>query len=288
MSSPTSPAQAAPLQRLGQRSSVTSYVRQIWQRRQFAFAIAGGELRGQNMDTVLGNLWHVLNPLLLALIYYLIFGVLLDITRGTIANVAGFIVVGVFVFHYSQKTIMSGAKAISDNEGLIRSIRFPRALLPLSVVLGQAVAILPALAVMLVVVTATGETPQPAWVLMPALLVVQTVFNVGASFVVARFADRFRDVQQVLPYMFRLLFYASGVLYPVTRFISEDSTLRWLFDLNPFYVWVSLWRGPLMPSEGDIPTFDPYLATVGVVWALVLLVGGFFYFRAGEESYGRG
>lgn len=287
MSSPTSPAQA-PLQRLGQRSSVISYIQQVWRRRQFAFAIAGGELRAQNMDTVLGNLWHVLNPLLLALIYYLIFGVLLDITRGTISNVAGFIVVGVFVFHYSQKTIMSGAKSISDNEGLIRSIRFPRALLPLSVVLGQAVAILPALGVMLLVVTATGERPQWAWALMPALLVVQTVFNVGASFVVARFADRYRDVQQVLPYAFRLLFYASGVLYPVTRFISDDSPLRWLFDLNPFYIWVSLWRGPLMPSEAEVPTFDPSLAAVGVVWALIMLVGGFLYFRAGEASYGRG
>ena len=279
---------------LGVRPSLWAYLRSIWQRRDFAVAIAGGELRGQNMDTVLGNLWHILNPLLLAGVYYLMFGVILRglLDRG-VENFAAFIVIGVFAYHYSQKTVMGGAKAISDNEGLIRSIRFPRALLPLSVVLGQAFAFMPAVAVMLVITVVTGVTfgtgdfPHAGWLLLVPILLAQTLFNIGAAFVVARVGDSVRDVQHFLPYVFRLLFYLSGVLYPVTRFVAEDSPVRWLFDLNPFYVWVSLIRGPLL-NDPLFPTLDVRLAVIGAVWAVVLLVAGFLYFRAGEAQYGRG
>lgn len=274
------------LQRLGVRPPLRAYLRDVWRRRDFARAIAEGEVRGQNMDTVLGNLWHVLNPLMLAGVYVLIFGVLLEgagLNRG-VENFPVFIVIGVFVFHYSQKSIISGAKSIVANEGLIRSIRFPRAILPISTVLGQSFAFVPSILVMLVIALARGELPNIAWLLLVPLFLVQTIFNIGAAFIVARLTDLFRDLQNVLPYVFRLLFYLSGVLYSVDRFI-DHGPVRELFNFNPFFVWVTLWRGPIM-DEMDV--LEPRLAVIGACGALLLLVVGFVFFRAGEHRYGRG
>lgn len=270
------------LRLLGERPPVLAYLRDVWRRRAFATAIAVGEVRSQNMDTVLGNLWHVLNPLLLAGVYYLVFGVVLDVTRG-VENFMAFLVVGVFVFHFSQKSIIGGAKSIVSNEGLIRSVRFPRATLPIATVLGQCVAFLPAIGVMLVIALLRGEQPNWQWFLLLPVLSLQVVFNIGAAFVLARATDAFHDVQNVLPYVFRLLFYGSGVLYSVERF-TDDAAVLALFDFNPFYVFISLVRGPILAEM----TLDPRLLLIGFVWAVAALVFGFFYFRAGEDRYGRG
>lgn len=264
------------------RPGLGAYLKETWQRRDFAVAIAGGELRGQHMDSVLGSLWHVLNPLLLAGVYYLVFGVLLDISRG-VENYPAFIVIGVFVFHFSQKTIITGAGAVVSNEGLIRSIRFPRAILPLATVVGHSFAFIPAIAVMLAIVLATGEPARPSWLLLAPILALQSVFNLGAALIVARLTDLFRDIENVLPYVFRLAFYGSGVLYAPSRFVDDPAVLAF-FDLNPFFVFVSLARGPLL---GEM-AIDPLHVAVGVGWTLVLLIGGFAFFRAGEDRYGRG
>ncbi len=281
MSATTHPADPR-LKLLGVRPSLWNYLTDVWRRRDFAKEIASGEVRGQNMDTVLGNVWHILNPLLMAGVYMLIFGVILDIARAD--NFPAFIVVGVFVFHFSQKTIMSGARSITANEGLIRSIRFPRAVLPLSTVLGHTFAFVPSVVIMLIIAVSTGERINVWWLLLVPIFLVQLLFNVGATFIVARLTDLFRDLTNVLPFVFRLLFYMSGVLYSVDRFV-DAGLMREAFNYNPFFVYVSLMRGPVL---AEFEPLDPQLAIIGVVWALVLLVAGFLFFRAGEERYGRG
>ena len=127
------------------------------------------------------------------------------------------------------------------------------------------------------------RSASPAWLLLLPVFTAQTLFNIGAACIVARLTDLFRDLQNVLPFVFRMLFYLSGVLYSVDRFIPSGP-VRELFNFNPFYVWVTLARGPIM---GEFPIVDPKLALIGSGWALVMLVAGFFFFRAGEHRYGR-
>jgi teichoic acid transport system permease protein len=266
--------------RLGETPKLRQYLRAIWERRQFAVSIAAGEVRAQNMDTVLGNLWQVLNPLMLAGVYYLVFGLVLRIDRG-VDNYIAFLVIGVFVFHFTQRSVMSGAKAIVSNEGLIRSIRFPRAILPIASVVGQAIMFLPALAIMLAIALATDETPHPMWLLLLPLFILQGVGNLGAALFVARMTDRIRDVQYVLPYLFRLLFYVSGILYSVERFVPEQYMP--LFELNPVFCFATAARGLILDHELLLQPWG-----VGAAWAVALMVLGLRYFRRAEHEYGRG
>jgi teichoic acid transport system permease protein len=101
-------------------------------------------------------MWHLLNPILLIAVYYLVFGVILRIDNE-VDNFIAFLGIGIFAYHWSQKTITGGAKAITSNEGLIRSLQFPRALLPLATVVQEVLAFLPGVAVMVAVVLLTGE-----------------------------------------------------------------------------------------------------------------------------------
>lgn len=267
--------------RLGEKPPLPVYLRALWQRRDFAVTAPLGELRAQNMDTVLGNLWHLLNPVLLVAVYFTIFGLLLDTSRG-VDNFIAFLAVGVFVYQYSQRTTIAAAKSIPSNEGLIRSIHFPRALLPVSTVIGQTLAFMPAVVIMLIVAVATGEQPHVRWLMLAPILVVQVAFNLGAAFVVARLADSFRDVQNILPFLFRLLFYLSGVLYLVEAWVA-DPVLRRLFNANPLYAFVTLARSAILGG----PT-DPELWLSALVWTGAILPVGFAFFRAAEQRYGRG
>lgn len=271
----------AGLSNVGERQPVDEYLQEVWEKREFAVAVPLGQLRAQHMNTLLGNLWHVLNPLLLMGIYYVLFGVILHTSRG-IPHYLAFLAIGVFIFNYTQRSVSAGAGTIFVNEGLIRAIYFPRSVLPISTVIGETIAFAPAVGVMLFISIINGVIPGPTWVLLVPLIAVQALFNLGAAFIVARVGDAYRDFTQILPHFFRILIYMSGAMYSVQSFI-HSTFVRHLFELNPMYSFISLARACIL---GTGTTYGMYISVFG--WTASLLIGGFIYFRAAEHTYGRG
>lgn len=268
------------LTQLGVRPPLSRYLGDIWRRRDFVFAAPLGELRAQHRNTVLGSTWHLLNPLLLASIYYIIFGVILDAGRG-IDNYVAFLIIGMFVFYYTQKTALGSARAVVANVRLIQSLTFPRSILPLSGLISESIAHLPAVATMLTLVLLTGVRPTAAWLGLPLALALQAVFNLGLALTIGRAAFHFRDVQQLLPYVTRIWFYFSGVLFAISR--VPEGLPRTLFQLNPAFAYVDIHRALLLDARFPV---DSWL--VGAVWAGVALITGGVFFRQGETMYGRG
>lgn len=279
---PTEPSLTDGLIDLSKQPPLGEYLRSVWRRREFAWVVPLAELKAQKSNTVLGGLWHVLNPLMLVGVYFVLFGLLLEVDRG-VDNFLAFLAVGVFTFHYSSRAILTGATAITRNTQLIRSIPFPRAILPLSAVVKESATFAPALAVMLSLAVVTGEVPDASWLLLVPVYAVQAVFTIGAVFLIARATSALLDLSLALPFAMRLVFYLSGVLYSVERFVP-DPDLQRLFQLNPFYVFVSLARAAVL-EEGHGPTGVLWLSAIG--WATVMLTVGFTVFRRGESRYGR-
>lgn len=281
----TSTDQPAPtLVRLGGTPSLPAYVRSLWERRGFAWQTALGELRSQHLDTALGNLWHLLNPILMISVYFLVFGLILQVTRG-VDNFLAFLAIGVFTFHFSQKSIVGAGSTIVNNQGLIRSLLFPRALLPIATVVREAMAYVSAAVVMIALVVITGEPITPAWLLVLLAFALQVVFNLGGALIAARLVDRYRDMLNVLPFVFRLAFYLSGVLYAFEAYVDDPRLLR-LLPLNPFYTFLTLPREYLLTGQNHPHIGEVWLAAV--LWAGLLALGGLVFFRAGEKEYGRG
>ncbi len=258
-----------------------AYLRELWNRRTYVRHVAVNELHHRQITNVLGNLWHLLNPALTIGVYYLIFGVLLGVDRG-IENFFLFLTVGLFTFQFTQKSTLSGARSIVSNRGIIRAIRFPRAMLPIGSTVTEFLAHTPNLVVMFAIALISGESPHVRWVFIVPLITVQLVFNVGAAMIAARAATHFVDTIQILPFVFRLVLYASGVIFSVDAYVSSDSPTRYLFTLNPVYCFLTLARWSVMGGE-----FQPVLLLSCSVWTVGLLVGGFLWFRAGEGLYAR-
>lgn len=283
---PAPPPRAAPqLVRLGGTPPLSVYLRDLWRRRQFAWSTARGELQTAHLNTVLGNAWHLINPLLLIGVYYLVFGVVLETDRGLGDLFLPFLAIGVFTYQYSQKAITGGARTISSNQGLIRSLQFPRALLPIATVLRETMSYGSSFVVMILVVLLSGEPVVWTWLLLPFVIALQLVFNFGATFVSARLTDKFRDLENILPFVFRLGFYGSGVIFAVDAYLEND-LYRQLFLANPFYVFLTLAR-ELLLADYDAE-YVGWMWLSAVLWAAGAFVLGLLYFRAGEREYGRG
>lgn len=276
-------AAAPQLVRLGVTPPLPEYLRSLWRRREFALSIARGELRSQHVDTTLGALWHLLNPILLTAVYGLVFGLVLGGNRPD--NFVVFLSIGVFAYSYSQRAITSGAGAIVNNLGLIRSLQFPRAVLPIASVARETIAFGWSVLVIVVLLVVSGVMPSWRWLLAVPAFALQAVFSTGLALFIARLTDSTRDIQNVLPFLFRLGFYVSGVLFPVDRFISNERLLN-LFLINPFFVFLSLIRNALLDDPGVTNLVGLWVSAA--IWTPLALLVGLVYFRAGEKSYGRG
>lgn len=263
-----------------QTASLRVYLGELRQRRDYIVHVAASELRAQRVTTVLGNVWHLLNPALQIGVYYVIFGLVLKTSRG-VDNFISFLAIGIFVFSFTQRATMVGARSVVGNLALIRSFAFPRALLPITSTTVEVLAYLPAMIVALAITVLSGGSPRLSWLVLPLLIPLQAVFSAGLAFIAARATFLLRDVDQILPFLFRLVFYGSGVLFLVDAYVH--SRHRWMFIGNPFYCFIDLYRWAILGSETDLATL-----VSAIVWSVAAFVLGFTWFRAGERSFGRG
>lgn len=276
----------ARLQRIGVRPTLPDYVREVWGRRHFIVADARARALTGQEGTVLGNAWLVLSPILNAAAYALIFGFILQTSRG-VENFLHFLVVGVFLFQYSARCLTGGAQCIRGGQGLIRSFAFPRASLAISVVAREAVAMLPVigalLALMMVLPPSGGGDrvlPGPTWLLLPLVFALHTVYNAGLALLTAPIVTRFPDLRNVVPFLSRIWFYASGVFFSIERFVSEP-VLQAVMVANPLYQFLTAYRDVLV--YGTVPDVGSWL--VLTAWSLGFAVVGLVAFWSQEERY---
>ncbi|MFB9834687.1 ABC transporter permease [Actinoallomurus acaciae] len=230
------------------RPPLGSYISQLWQRRHFIWAFASAKSVAMYTESRLGQLWQVLTPLLNAAVYYLIFGLLLG-RSGDVTKYIPFLVIGIFFFHFTQRSITQGAKSVQTNMSLIRALHFPRATLPFSFTIVELQQLFAAMAVMVVILLGFGEYPAVSWVLIVPVLLLMLVFNMGVSLIVARIGAFVPDLSQLLPFILRTWLYFSGIMFSMYALAGKLPVWATrLMGANPGSVYVELARRALMPS----------------------------------------
>ncbi|HET6530314.1 MAG TPA: ABC transporter permease [Actinoplanes sp.] len=271
----------------GALPSLPAYTRQLWSYRHFISSYANAKITSSLGKTRLGMVWQLLTPLMNAAVYYLIFGLILNTGRG-VENFIPYLCTGVFLFGFTQSVLSAGTTAITGNLGLIRALHFPRASLPIAVVLTELRNMLAAMVVLCTIVLVSGEPLTLEWLLIVPTLLLMSVFNAGLAMAGARLGSKFTDIRQLIPFFTRFWMYGSAVLYPVTRF--EQALSGWpllVVKANPLLIYIELMRHALMEN---VPLASPVwlLWIQAVAWAVLVGLAGYVYFWRGEKGYGRG
>jgi len=277
-------AARAGLHKVGARPPFGVYVRDVWRRRQFIYNLARYRIEAENGQNRLGMAWILLKPMIDAIVYGTVFGLIL--MRGNIPDhYILFLVVGVFMFDFFSSCFTAGAKSITRNANLVQSLSFPRMALPLALVTEKFLEFVPMLGIIFTAALLTGLRPTTDWLLMIPIVILFTIFNTGVTMFTARLTVHFRDLTNLLPFVSRLLFYTSGIFYSMELRFGDNPTATRIIDPQPLHEFLSLGRSVFLDEPGfhAKPEYWLYAA----LWATASIVVGSLFFWAAEERYGR-
>ncbi|PUB32359.1 teichoic acid transport system permease protein [Promicromonospora sp. AC04] len=272
------------LSRVGARPPLGQYVRLLWARRHFLWADARAKVTSGTRQSLLGNAWMVLNPLLNGLAYYLIFGLLMKNARG-IDNFIGYLLIGVFLFQFTTQSINGGARSVQSGKNLIRAFTFPRAALPISVVLRNVLNLGPTLVTLAALIYFVPPAEEYTWriALVAAALALQVMFTTGLSLLVARWAAALPDIQNLIGMVMRIWLYGSAVFFSFDRLLVDNPDLKVWLEANPMFIVLDIVRDCVLYATTPDPMRWVWLGG----WAVGTLVVGFVTFWRAEETYGR-
>jgi teichoic acid transport system permease protein len=252
------------------------YVKEAWRRRSFAFELSRTKLRSQHFNTVFGQLWLVLNPLLLASVYF----VLVDILRGG-SNPPGFfahLVAGIFAYHMVSDAVRDGTKSVVTGGRLILNSAFPRVLLPLASVISATKRFVPTMVIYVPIHFASGLPVGPVTLWAIPLFGLLLVMASGLAMIVGALQVYFRDLKNLMPYLLRVWLFASPVLYFAEQMPDK---YRFLLDVNPLGQLLAAWSDVL--NLGVPPA--AHQLVVASAWAVGLLIAGFVFFVSREREF---
>ena len=201
--------------------------------RQLIQSMVARELKARYRGSVLGFFWSFINPLLLLLVYTFVFSVVMP-PRATDLETpyALFMFCGILPWTWFSASVLESSNVLISGGNLIKKVLFPAEVLPIVSVLSNMVHFflgLPIVALFLVYYQHTPEFVDMLW--FPVVVVVQLIFTLGLSLLVAALTVHFRDLKDILVNMMTFWFFATPIIYPM-RLVVEQGGKFWM-DINP-------------------------------------------------------
>jgi lipopolysaccharide transport system permease protein len=197
------------------------------------------ELKARYRGTVLGYFWSLFNPLLLMIVYTVVFGFIIrprdPAFEGSPWLYALFLFCGVLPWQvWFASSSLESANVLLVQGNLIKKILFPVEILPVVVVTSNFIHFLLGLPILFVFVPILGKGYTPFLLFLPAVILVQYVFTLGFAFLVSSLTVHFRDIKDILANLLTFWFFASPIIYPMTfSSIQEHKWLNIFLNLNP-------------------------------------------------------
>ncbi|MEI6613394.1 MAG: ABC transporter permease, partial [Chrysiogenales bacterium] len=209
-------------------------LKEIIRHRQLILILVSRELKARYRGTMFGFLWSLFNPLLLMLVYTVVFGFI--VSRGRVAGFAStefyalFMFNGILPWTWFSSSLIESSNVLMVHGALIKKIKFPIEVLPIMVVATNMVHFILALPVLILFFLIFGK-PLTLWVLfLPISLLVQFVFTMGLCFLISALTVHFRDIKDILSNLLTLWFFATPIIY---TYESIPKALKMVLNFNP-------------------------------------------------------
>ncbi len=233
------------------------------------------EIRGKYKGSFLGVLWSFLNPLLMVVVYAIVFPYIM---RVKVPNYLQFLIVAVIPWNFFTTCITTGSNCVWINGGIIKKVYFPRAILPISVVSAGVINFLISCIIILIFTIFGGVGVSIHLLWLPVITIIQSALTLGLLFILSAINVYVRDVEYIVGFFINLLFYATPILYTADMFPARA---RWLLYLNPMTHLIDAYRQIFYYHA------NPNIASLIYIIALslLLLIVGYMIFNKLEKGF---
>jgi len=267
---------------------------ELWSRRQLVRYLIQADLKKKGADSLLGNLWWVIDPLLQMLVYVVLVEVLFQRNQ---VDYPLFIFAAILPWKWFTSAVSDSIVSVSSQDRLIKQVRFPKIVLPAAAVgagiVNFAFGMVPLL---LLTIIWYPSRLTPFMLLIPIIAVVQLVFSLAFGLVVSAINVFYRDIANLSRHALRLWFYLSPALYGVTTIQSlaqHHPEMYRLMQLNPFFALFNAYRAVIYGAEtasgGATGPMWPDWTSLGLLLlaSLVMLVIATVFFKRIEPTFAK-
>src|SRR3990172_6448744 len=260
---------------------VRIHLRELWEYRELLFFLIWRDAKVRYKQTVLGIGWAVIQPLLMALLFTVVFNQLANIQSRNVEFIL-FAYMGLLPWNLFAKGLTDGSRSLVTNERLVTKVYFPRLILPSAAVLAGLVDFVIGLGVGFGLLLYFGRLPTIAGLLLPLFVGLTAIAAMGIAFWLSAIDARYRDVRYTVPFLTQMWFFLTPILYPPELVLQRvPEAWRWLFSLNPMVGVVEGFRWALFGESWDL---EP-LWWLSVVAVVGIFVSGILYFRRTERIF---
>ncbi|MBP1927928.1 lipopolysaccharide transport system permease protein [Methanolinea mesophila] len=249
---------------------------ELWQYHELLYFFTWRDVKVRYKQTGLGFTWAIIQPLFMMVVFSIFFGGLAHIPSEGLPyplfNLAGLLPWTLFAEGLTRSTT-----SMVTNANILTKVYFPRLIMPLSGVLSPLVDFAAAFSILVVMMAVYGFMPGWNLIFLPVFIIFAVITSLAVGLWLSALNVQYRDFQYTLPFIIQFWLFASPVVYPSTLL---PESIRWLYGLNPMAGVIEGFRWALL---GTTP--PDALIGVSVAMVIVLLFGGFFYFRKMEQYF---
>jgi ABC-type polysaccharide/polyol phosphate export permease len=249
-----------------------SQLRDIYRYREAVRNMVARDLKVRYSNSVLGVVWSLFSPLLMTLVYYVVFTFLVP---SGIQNFPVYLMAGLMPWTFFATSLVGTTLAVSSNGALINRVYFPREVLPLASLLSNGVNFLISLVLLFVVIALFRIPLSVSLVCLPVIVLIQAMFSFGLGLLLASLNVYFRDTQQLVDVSVLAWFFVTPIIYSID--VIHNTSLKLLVEIvNPMAGLVIAYRHVLY--SGDWPELG-LLAITALEAAVILIIGAFVFRR---------
>lgn len=252
-----------------------NYFKELYKYKELLLNLTRKELKVRYRGSILGIFWSLLNPMIMTLVYTFVFSIVLG---STTKDFPIFLLSGLIPWNFLASSLNVGIDSIVGNSHLINKIKFPREILPLSIIFSNFINFLLELVAFFILLIFMGYKFYKLLYLLPLIILIQIFLVIGATLIVSSVNVYFRDTKHILNIFMLIWFFATPIIYNI-GIVPEK--FRYLMIVNPMTVFTILYRNIFyyvnFPAQLEFLSLRTLLLCLSL--SIAILLFGYYLFN---------
>ena len=259
-------------------------LKEVWRYKDLLVLFVKRDFVAKYKQTIMGPLWHFVQPLLSTMISVLLFNVVAKISTNGY-NPVLFQMAGIIIWNYFSTCLVSCSSVFTANASIFGKVYFPRLIMPLSIILSTIIQLLIQFLLLILVMVYYSFKGSPItinlyWLLIPVYIFIMAGIGLGAGIIISSLTTKYRDLAILLTFGVQLLMYASAVNYPLSVLQQNNQQLYAILKWNPLTAVVDGFRNILLGGHVQL-----HELIFPIIFMFVVLLFGTVFFNKVEKSF---